>query len=88
MGITFSDVGVKFAGGGVVPAFFVQRFGNTGVVARVRARGAVANLMPSPLSLLRAATTKEQVIINFVIGRGTISIKDGRRCSLETDNNC
>jgi hypothetical protein len=43
--------------------------------------------MPGPLSLLRATTTEEQVIVNLVIGRCTVPIEYSWRCSLEADHN-
>lgn len=85
--VAFSHIGVEFTGSGIVPALLMQGLGDTSVVARVRARRTIANLMPSPLPLLCAATTEEQVIVNFVIGCCTVTVEHGGGRSLETNDN-
>lgn len=44
--------------------------------------------MPSPLTLLGATTTEEEVVVDLIIGGGAFAIKDGHGCALQSDDNC
>lgn len=88
VGIELRDVRIQFASSRVVSILVAQSPGNAGVVAGVGARCAVTDLVPGPLSLLSAAATEEQVVVNLVVRGGTVPVKDSGRCALESDDNC
>lgn len=74
--ILLSDIGVELASGTIVTVLFNESRPDACVVTGISAGSAIADLVPRPLSLLSAAATKEQVIINLVVGRCAISVKD------------
>lgn len=83
--ILLSDVGVELASRGIVTVLLLQRRPYARVVAGIRARGTVADLVPRPLPLLSAAAAEEQVVVNLVVGCCALAVKDGRGCPLEAD---
>jgi hypothetical protein len=84
--IELSDVGIQLSSGLIISTLVTQCLHHTGIVARIGAGGAAADLMPCPRSLLGTAAAKEEVVVQLVVGRGTITIEYGWRSSLETDD--
>lgn len=70
----------------VIPILVPQRLGHTGRVALVRARLAVAHLMPCILPALSTATTEEQVIVDLVVCSRVCPIKDSWSGALDPDH--
>lgn len=79
VGVNFRDVGVQLARCLVVSVLLAQRSRNTGIVARVGAGRAIADLVPGPRPLLRATAAEEEVVVDFVVGGGPIPVKNSGR---------
>ena len=63
MGIELGDVGVQIHGGSIISVFPPQRLHETGLVAGVSARIAVADLSPEVLATLSAAAAEKEVVV-------------------------
>lgn len=84
--VLLSDIGVELASGSIITVLLNESRPDACVVTGISACSAIADLVPRPLSLLSAAATEEQVIINLVVGCCAVSVKDSGRRSLETDD--
>lgn len=86
VGIKFRHVGVQLASGSVIAMLFSQCLDHARVVAGEGIGSTVADLMPGPLTLLGAATTEEEIVILLVVGGCSLTVEDGHRSALETDD--
>lgn len=81
-----SDIGVELASRSIVTILLNESRPDARIVTGISACSAVADLVPRPLPLLSAAATKEQVIINLVVGCCAISVEDSGRRPFEADD--
>jgi hypothetical protein len=67
--------------------FIHKRLNDTGIVAGIGACGTIADLVPSPLPLLRAAAAEEEVVVELIVGCRPIAIKHCGGCAFKPDDN-
>ena len=82
-----SDVSVELDSSSVVSILFPQCFHQARLVAGVCGRGAVTDLPPEILAALGTATTKEEVVVFFVISSSLVSVENCGRGAFESNNN-
>lgn len=75
--IELCDIVVQILCSVIITILLPQRLDNARAVAHVCSRLAVAHLLPQVLAALPAATTEEQVVIDFVVRGGFCAIEDG-----------
>ena len=86
IGVQRRDVVIQVLGSVVVAILVAQGGDETGRVARVGRRLAVADLAPQKLAALAAAAAEEKIVVDLVVGRRFGAVKHGGRGALETDD--
>lgn len=85
--VNLSHVGIQFSRSLIVSVLSPQCLGDASVVAAIRAGSTVAYLVPRPLALLSTTAAEEEVVILLVVCRGSFSVENGSRGTLQPNDN-